>query len=54
LFATKGVVSVDGAAGYLSNFGVQLEKQKVHGQIGEDIGSRQALRKCDRTRVRGR
>src|ERR1043165_5909753 len=54
LFATKGVVSVNGTAGDLSNFGVELEKQKVHRQIAEDVGPGQALRKRDRAGVRRR
>src|SRR5690242_2913675 len=53
LFATKGVVSVNGAAGDLSNFGVELQKQKVHRQIAENVRPRQVLRNRDRTGVRG-
>src|SRR2546423_3759029 len=54
LLATEGVVSVDGAAGNLSNFGVDLEKQQVHGQITKNVCPRQALRESYRTCVGSR
>src|SRR5205085_696707 len=53
LLATESVVGVYGTARNLSNFGVELEKQKVHGQIGKNVGTGQILRNRDRTRVRG-
>src|SRR3954468_2358265 len=54
LLAIEGVVSVDGTARHLSNFAGQLEKQKVHRQIAENIGAGQILRQRDRPCVRGR
>jgi hypothetical protein len=45
LLATESIVGVDRAAGYLSNFASELEKQKVHGQIREDIRAGDVLRK---------
>src|SRR5436853_270849 len=54
LLATESVVGVYGTARNLSNFGVELEKQKVHGQIGKNVGTGQVLRNRDRTCVRGR
>src|SRR3954454_9537317 len=47
LLAIEGVVSVDGTARHLSNFAGKLEKQKVHGKIGEDVGAGQVLRQGD-------
>src|SRR3954465_2687007 len=48
LLAIEGVVSVDGSTGYLSNFARQLEKQKVHRQIRENVRPGQILRQRDR------
>src|SRR4051812_14882826 len=53
LLAIEGVVSVDGTARHLSNFAGQLEKQKVHRQIGENIGAGQILRQRDSRCVGG-
>src|SRR5947207_12252658 len=54
LLATEGIVSVDCAARYLSNFAGELQKQKVHRRIGKDIRSGKILRDGYGTRVRGR
>src|SRR5207237_1976333 len=54
LLATERIESVDGAARDLSNFGVDLEKQQVHGQISEKVTSRQVLREGHRTGIGGR
>src|SRR5215210_7877086 len=51
LLSTKRVESVDRAARYLTNFGVQLEEQKVHGQVGKDVRAGQIL--CNRLGYRG-
>src|SRR5512132_4214653 len=53
LLATEGVESVNGATGYLSNFAGELEKQKVHRHIREDVGAGKVLRDRDRTSVGG-
>src|SRR5215210_6237926 len=52
LLATESIESVDGATGYLSNFTGKLQKQKVHRQIREHVGTGDLLRKRDRTRIR--
>src|SRR3954467_10686120 len=54
LLAIERVVSVDGTARHLSNFAGDLEKQKVHRHIGENIGPGEALRYRYRTGIRGR
>src|SRR3954447_5035093 len=53
LLAIESVVSVDGTARHLSNFAGDLEKQKVHRHIGENIGPGQTLRQRDRSGVGG-
>src|SRR5580765_4152447 len=50
LLATEGIESVDRATGYLSNFAGELQKQKVHRHIGEDVRAGQVLRE---SRCRG-
>src|SRR6186997_2177972 len=52
LCATERVVSVDRAARYLSNFGNELEKEKIQRQVTEDVGSRELLRERYRVGVR--
>src|SRR3954468_22293122 len=54
LLSTERVVGVDRSTGYLSNFARELEKQKVHRQVGENVGAGQILYQCHRTSVRGR
>src|SRR5678815_4725484 len=50
LLSTKRVEGIDRSTRYLTNFGVQLEKQKVHGQVGKDVRAGHVLgnRLCDR------
>src|SRR3954468_10099933 len=53
LLSTERVVGVDRSTGYLTNFAGELEKQKVHRQIGENVGAGQILYQRHRTSIRG-